>query len=61
MTRKYIPVEDAAKRWMKNPDFRTEYDALDDEFALAAALIKAPGDADLMQEQVAAETGTTEA
>jgi len=38
MTHKYIPVEEAAKEWMKNPEFRAAHDALEDEFALAAAL-----------------------
>jgi len=61
MTRKYIPVEEVAKEWMKDPEFRAEYDALEDEFALASALIKARGDADLTQEQVAAAMGTTQA
>src|SRR5271169_5902101 len=61
MTRKYIPVEEAAKEWMKNPEFRAAYEALEDEFALAAALIKARGDADMTQEQVAAAMGTTQA
>ena len=61
MTRKFIPVEEAAKAWMKDPEFRAEYDALEDEFALASALIKARGDADLTQEQVAAAMGTSQA
>jgi transcriptional regulator with XRE-family HTH domain len=46
---------------MKDPEFRAEYDALEDEFALASALIKARGDADLTQEQVAAAMGTSQA
>ena len=41
MSRKFIPVEEAAKDWFKDPEFVAEYDALQDEFALAAALIKA--------------------
>lgn len=45
---------------MKDPEFRAEYDALEDEFALASALIKARGDADLTQEQVAAAMGTSQ-
>lgn len=61
MTRRYIPVEEAAKEWMKDPEFRAAYDALEDEFALASALIKARGDADLTQEQVAAAMGTSQA
>jgi ribosome-binding protein aMBF1 (putative translation factor) len=61
MTRKYIPVEEAATRWMKNPEFKAAYDALEDEFALASALIRARGDAGMTQEQVAAAMGTTQA
>jgi ribosome-binding protein aMBF1 (putative translation factor) len=61
MTRRYIPVEEAAQKWMKDPAFRAEYDALEDEFALASALIKARGDADLTQEQLAAAMGTSQA
>jgi ribosome-binding protein aMBF1 (putative translation factor) len=61
MTRKHIPVEEVAKTWMKNARFRAEYDALEDEFALASALIKARGDAELTQEQVAAAMGTSQA
>ncbi len=41
MTGISIPVEEAAKEWLKDPEFRAAYDSLEDEFALAAALIKA--------------------
>jgi len=61
MTRKFIPVEEAAKEWMKDPEFRKAYGELEEEFALASALIKARGDADLTQEQVAEAMGTTQA
>jgi len=61
MTRKYIPVEEAAKEWMKDPEFRAAYDALEDQFALASALIKARSDAGLTQEEVARAMGTTQA
>jgi ribosome-binding protein aMBF1 (putative translation factor) len=61
MTRKYIPVEDAFKKWRKDPEYVAAYDALEEEFALASALIKARGDADLTQEQVAEAMGTTQA
>ena len=40
---------------------RAAYDALEDEFALARALIRARGDADMTQEQVAQAMGTTQA
>ena len=61
MTRKFIPVEEAFREWEKNPEFRAAYDALEDEFALAGALIKARGEADMTQEQVAQAMGTTQA
>ena len=35
-----IPVEDAAKEWFKNPEFVEAYNALEEEFALAEALIR---------------------
>ena len=60
MTSKTIPVEDAAKAWMKDPEFRAAYDALEDESALASALIKARADAEMTQEQVAKAMGTTQ-
>ena len=58
---KFIPVEEAAKEWMKDPEFRAEYDALEEEFALASALIRARGEADMTQEDVAKAMGTTQA
>jgi ribosome-binding protein aMBF1 (putative translation factor) len=61
MKRQYIPVEEAFKEWRKDPEYVAAYDALEDEFALASALIKARGDADMTQEQVAAAMGTTQA
>jgi transcriptional regulator with XRE-family HTH domain len=59
--RKFIPVEEVAKEWMKDPAFVAAYDALEDEFAVASALIKARRDADMTQEQVARAMGTTQA
>ncbi|MEI9428149.1 helix-turn-helix domain-containing protein [Mesorhizobium sp. Cs1299R1N3] len=61
MSRKAISVEDAAKEWFKDPQFVVEYDAFEEEFAIAEALIRARGDADMTQEQVAAAMGTTQA
>jgi ribosome-binding protein aMBF1 (putative translation factor) len=60
MSRKFIPVEEVAKEWFKDPEFVAEYDALEEEFALAAALIKARGAADMTQEDVAQAMGTTQ-
>jgi len=61
MTRKFIPVEEAFREWRKDPEFVAAYDALEDEFAVASALIKARGDAAMTQEQVAKAMGTTQA
>lgn len=61
MTRKLISVAELGKQWLKDPEFKAAYDALEEEFALAQALIKARADADMTQEQVAWEMGTTQA
>ncbi len=45
----------------KRPYALSAYDALEGEFALASALIKARADADMTQEQVAEAMGTTQA
>jgi hypothetical protein len=37
----YISVEEVFARWRKDPAFVAAYDALEEEFALAAALIRA--------------------
>jgi ribosome-binding protein aMBF1 (putative translation factor) len=61
MKRQFIPVEEAFKEWRKDPEYVAAYDALEEEFALASALIKARLDAHLTQEQVAVAMGTTQA
>jgi transcriptional regulator with XRE-family HTH domain len=58
MTR--ILVDDLAKEWMKNPVFRREYDALEEEFALARALLGVRDRAGLTQAQVARRMKTTQ-
>ena len=61
MTRKFIPAGEAFAEWDKEPEFRAACDALEEEFALAGALIKARADANMTQEQVAQAMGTTQA
>lgn len=61
MSRKFIPVEEAFAEWRKDPEYMAEYDALEEEFALASALIRARGEADMTQEEVAKAMGTTQA
>lgn len=60
MTKKLIPVETAIADWMKDPEFRAAYDALEEEFSVAEAIIKARSDADMTQEEVAVAMGTTQ-
>jgi DNA-binding XRE family transcriptional regulator len=60
MTYNPVPVEEAAKDWFKNPEFVQAYDALEEEFALASALITARGRANLTQAEVASRMGTTQ-
>jgi ribosome-binding protein aMBF1 (putative translation factor) len=50
-------IRDLHLGWMNDPTYRDAYDALE-EFALAAALIRARADAGLIQEQLADGTGT---
>jgi ribosome-binding protein aMBF1 (putative translation factor) len=61
MKQKFIPVEASFNQWKKDPKFVEAYDAMESEFALASALIKARADAEMTQEQVAKAMGTTQA
>lgn len=61
MSRERVPVRKVARQWLEDPAFRAEYEALEDEFALASALIEARGRAGMTQAQVAEAMGTTQA
>jgi ribosome-binding protein aMBF1 (putative translation factor) len=61
MKRKFIPVQESFAKWKKDPKYVAAYTALEEEFAFASALIKARGDADMTQEEVAEAMGTTQA
>lgn len=61
MSRERIAVRDIAEAWLKDPELRAEYEALEPEFALASALIEARGRAGMTQAQVAQAMGTTQA
>jgi ribosome-binding protein aMBF1 (putative translation factor) len=56
-----IRVDDLHKKWMKDSGYRREYEALAEEFSLAATLIEARTRAGLTQEQVAHKMKTTQA
>jgi transcriptional regulator with XRE-family HTH domain len=51
-------IRDLHAGWMKDRAYRKEYEALEEEFSLAAALIRARADAGLTQEQLAQRMGT---
>ena len=61
MTRRLIPVEESIAEWRKDPAYVQAYDALEDEFALAAVMIEARSKAGLTQEQLAQHMKTTQA
>lgn len=48
------------KKMLKNPAFKKEYDALEEEFSLASELIGARARAQMTQEQVARRMGTSQ-
>jgi hypothetical protein len=47
-----IPVEESFAAWHKDPEYEEAYNALEEEFALAAAMIEARARAGLTQQQV---------
>jgi ribosome-binding protein aMBF1 (putative translation factor) len=61
MTKRLIPAEEIFAEWRKDARYRKAYAALEDEFALAAAMIKARAKAGLTQEQLARKMHTTQA
>lgn len=61
MSRRSIPATEAFAEWRKDPAYLEAYEALDSEFELADALIRARADAHMTQEQVAEAMGTTQA
>src|SRR5262245_1221546 len=58
--RKVIPVEEAIARWRRDAKYLTEYDALEEEFALVSEIIKARAAAGLTQAELAKRMKTTQ-
>src|SRR5689334_23471416 len=59
---KEIRVSAAHKQWMKSePAYRKAFDALEEEYSLASAIIEARAQAGLTQEQLAKRMHTTQA
>jgi transcriptional regulator with XRE-family HTH domain len=55
-----IPLNKVAKRWLREPGFKTAYDALEEEFSVASMLIAARTGAKLSQAEVAERMGTSQ-
>lgn len=55
-----IPLEKVAQKWLKNPAFKSGYEALEEEFALASLLIDARSRANLTQAELASKMGTSQ-
>ena len=53
-------VDDLFKEWKKDPEFVKEYEALEEEFSLASALISARANADMTQQDVAVKMETSQ-
>ena len=53
-------MKDLHTEWMKDADYRKAYDALEDQFALAEAAIKARLNAELTQEELAQRMDTSQ-
>src|SRR5450759_3968337 len=53
-------ISDMHKKWMKEPKDRKAYQALEEEFVLASAVIEARSRAGLTQQELARKMGTTQ-
>jgi ribosome-binding protein aMBF1 (putative translation factor) len=53
-------ISEMHKRWMKEPKYRKAYDALEEEFVLASAVMDVRNRAGLTQEELARKMGTTQ-
>lgn len=53
-------MKELHKKWMRDPEYQREYDALEEEFALASAMIEARSRAGLTQEELAEKMDTSQ-
>ena len=53
-------ISEMHKKWMAEPEYRKAYDTLEEEFALAKAVIDARNRAGLTQVELARKMGTTQ-
>jgi transcriptional regulator with XRE-family HTH domain len=53
-------ISDLHRKWLKDPEYRRAYDSLEEEFALASAVIEARSRAGLTQGELAARMKTSQ-
>jgi transcriptional regulator with XRE-family HTH domain len=53
-------IAEMHKQWMKEPKYRKAFEALEEEFVLASAVIDARNRAGLTQQELARKMGTTQ-
>lgn len=53
-------ITDLHKKWLKEPKYKKAYDALEEEFVLASAVMDVRNRAGLTQEALARKMGTTQ-
>lgn len=53
-------IKELHKKWLKDPEYRREYDALEDEYALAAEVAQARIRSGLSQTELARRMKTTQ-
>jgi ribosome-binding protein aMBF1 (putative translation factor) len=61
MNKKLVSADVLHAKWLKSSKYRKAYDALDEEYRLASALIEARARAGLTQEELAARMKTKQA
>ena len=53
-------ISEMHKKWLEEPDYKKAYDALEEEFVLAGAVMDVRNRAGLTQEELARRMGTTQ-
>jgi len=53
-------IAELHKKWINEPQYRKAYEALEEEFTLASAVIEARSRAGLTQQELARKMGTTQ-
>jgi ribosome-binding protein aMBF1 (putative translation factor) len=60
MEKEATRISDLHKKWMKEPKYRKVYDALEEEFEFASAVLDVRNRAGLTQGELARKMGTTQ-